>query len=91
MCDASSKLFWSARQVLLAKWYCLTLFDFVQMLMVEPVIAADGHTYEKTAMQEWLRQHIISPATGVDLEHACLLPDFAVRSIIADLAHNREL
>ncbi len=26
----------------------------LQKLMVEPVIAADGHTYERSAMKHWL-------------------------------------
>jgi len=29
----------------------------LQKLMVEPVIAADGHTYERSAMKHWLQQN----------------------------------
>jgi len=32
--------------------------------MVEPVIAADGHTYERAAIQHWLQGSSLSPVTG---------------------------
>ena len=28
-------------------------------LMTEPVIAADGHSYEKAAIEEWLKDHTL--------------------------------
>jgi len=58
----------------------------VQVLLVEPVITADGHTYEKSAMEQRLGQHVTSPVTGAKLMHARLVPNRVLRSIIADSA-----
>ena len=40
-----------------------------QALFLDPVIAADGHTYEKAAITEWLQEHQTSPVTGETLLH----------------------
>ncbi|DBA77155.1 TPA: hypothetical protein ACH3X1_009728 [Trebouxia sp. C0004] len=58
----------------------------VTVLLVEPVNAGDGHTYEKSAMEHWLGQHDTSPVTGAKLMHARLVPNRALRSIIANSA-----
>lgn len=50
--------------------------------MHDPVIAADGHTYERHAMEQWLRQHATSPLTGAQLSHLRLVPNIIVRSIV---------
>lgn len=50
--------------------------------MQDPVIAADGHTYEKAAMQEWLTGHNNSPVTGAKLAHQRLTPNILIRSIL---------
>ena len=65
----------------------------VQVLLVKPVIAADGHTYEKSAMEHWLGQHVTSPVTGAKLMHARLVPNRVLRSIIANssLKHHSQL
>lgn len=49
--------------------------------MEDPVIAADGHTYERDAMQKWLAEHGTSPVTGHTLEHSMLIPNMILRSI----------
>ena len=53
-----------------------------QVDMVDPVIAADGSTYERTAIQQWLQQHNTSPVTGVALAHTRLVPNIVVRQAI---------
>ena len=57
-------------------------------LLVDPVIAEDGHTYERSTIREWFRrcaQQPTSPLThermGTDLRR-----NFAVRAIVEDLA-----
>ena len=35
-----------------------------QMPLVEPVVAADGHTYEKRQLQRWLAKKCTSPMTN---------------------------
>ena len=51
-------------------------------VMRDPVIAADGHTYEKAAMQQWLHQQQTSPTTGQALTHVRLVPNIVIRSVI---------
>ena len=50
--------------------------------MVEPTIAADGHTYEKTAIVQWLSKSSLSPTTGEEIDRSVLLPNHLVRSQI---------
>ena len=35
-----------------------------QAVMEDPVMTADGHTYERAAIEQWLREHDTSPNTG---------------------------
>ena len=51
--------------------------------MVDPVIAADGHTYERAAILEWLQTHSTSPVTLQALPHTRLVPNVLVRTAIA--------
>ena len=58
------------------------------MVMRDPVmLTGDGHTYERYAVEQWLRKgNKISPLTGAPLGENCLLvPNHAVRKAIADL------
>ena len=55
----------------------------LQALMVEPVIAADGHTYEKAAIETWLQQNSISPVTGDVLAHTRIVANVLIKSAIA--------
>ncbi|CAI5496288.1 unnamed protein product [Closterium sp. Naga37s-1] len=55
-----------------------------QELMVNPVIAADGHTYELVAIQQWLEKSDRSPMTNVRLPSKALVPNRALKSMILD-------
>ena len=50
-------------------------------LMREPVLAADGHTYERAAIEEWFANHSTSPLTGEELDDTRVMPNHAVRAI----------
>jgi hypothetical protein len=52
--------------------------------MKDPVIASDGHSYERAAIEDWLLQHHTSPSTGAVLPSKVLLPNHALRQAIAD-------
>ena len=55
--------------------------------MVDPVSTEDGHTYERSAIQDWFaRGHRSSPATGRALASLTLTPNFLVRQMIAATA-----
>lgn len=53
---------------------------------MDPVIAADGRSYERNAMEAWVASHrgsslVPSPATGAPLPHTRLLPNLALRHL----------
>ncbi|KAK9829275.1 hypothetical protein WJX72_004913 [[Myrmecia] bisecta] len=48
----------------------------------DPVIAADGHTYERLSIEEWLADNDTSPLTGATLEHKILIPNFALNRLV---------
>lgn len=54
----------------------------MQVRMVDPVIAADGHTYERAAIQEWLQTHTTSPVTSNPLSHLRVVPNTLVKTAI---------
>ncbi|CAL5090321.1 unnamed protein product [Urochloa decumbens] len=57
----------------------------VQDVMRDPLIAADGFTYEAEAIREWLDSgHRTSPMTNLELPHRDLLPNHALRSAIQE-------
>ena len=61
-------------------WLCpITL-----SLMRDPVIASDGHSYERSAITHWFEQSTISPKTGAHLYSTDLIPNIALRNTIQD-------
>ena len=50
--------------------------------MTDPFCAADGFTYEREAITEWLRTRDTSPFTGATLESKSLFPNYSLRSMI---------
>ena len=49
--------------------------------MTDPVVTADGHTYDREAIELWLRRKGTSPLTGEPLEHLMLTPNHIVRGM----------
>ncbi|KAJ3003488.1 UNVERIFIED_CONTAM: hypothetical protein HDU68_005675, partial [Siphonaria sp. JEL0065] len=50
--------------------------------MNDPVIlSADGHTYERIALQKWFSQHYTSPTTGQHLSSRSITPNHAMRAL----------
>jgi len=56
----------------------------LQSMMVDPVVAADGRTYERSALEAWLQQHQVSPVTGHHLLHTRLVPNVAARAALSN-------
>ena len=50
---------------------------------------ADGFTYERSAIKQWLETHNTSPQTGIELESKQLVPNYSLRSLIQDF-HERD-
>ena len=44
----------------------------------------DGHTYERSAIEQWLETHNTSPATGLELDSKQLIPCHFIRSLIRE-------
>ena len=61
-------------------------------LMAQPVIAADGFTYDRASIEAWLaRGKTTSPTTGAPLEHTHLTPNHLVKSMIAEYQESKRL
>ena len=52
-------------------------------LMISPVVAQDGFTYEKAAIEDWMKQKKTSPKTNEPIE-AVFVPNFNLRSLITE-------
>lgn len=51
-------------------------------VLKDPVVAADGHTYERQHITEWLQKSDTSPMTNETMEHKHLTPNFALVGIM---------
>lgn len=52
------------------------------------VIAADGCTYERSAITKWLKNNNLSPVTNQPMEHKNLTPNNIVKQILTSLRGN---
>lgn len=52
--------------------------------MQDPVVAADGYSYERVAIQGWLAHHTSSPLTNLPLPHKQLTPNRTLLSTIKE-------
>ena len=56
-------------------------------VLVDPVIAADGHTYEREAITQWFSrnslQDLLSPMTGLPMKNKELTDNFAIKQQLA--------
>ena len=58
--------------------------------MQDPVVAADGYTYEAEALKGWLdSDHDTSPMTNLKLAHRNLVQNHALRSAIQEWLQKR--
>lgn len=55
----------------------------------DPVVAADGHTYERAAITRWLLNNNTSPLTGVQLAHKDLVPNYMLLSSLQEIASSK--
>ena len=65
-------------------------------LMRDPVVAADGHTYERCQIESWIQraqrngEEIRSPVTNEALAYAMLAPNHSMRSLIAQVLDSQQ-
>jgi hypothetical protein len=60
------------------------LCPILQDMMEDPVVAMDGHTYERAAIETWFQTSDRSPMTNLAIPPV-LVPNIAIRQQIADL------
>ena len=53
-----------------------------QEVMTDPVLAADGHTYEREMIAEWLRIRRTSPLTNEQMPSTNLMPNITLKKVI---------
>ncbi|EOD17969.1 hypothetical protein EMIHUDRAFT_61507, partial [Emiliania huxleyi CCMP1516] len=51
-------------------------------IMSDPVVAADGQSYERSAIERWLATKSTSPLTSAELESKGLFPNHSLRRMI---------
>ena len=49
----------------------------------DPVIAADGETYERSALEAWLTHSNMSPVTGKPLKDKRIVSNITIRNAIS--------
>ncbi|EEY61498.1 uncharacterized protein PITG_01809 [Phytophthora infestans T30-4] len=49
--------------------------------MLDPVVAADGHSYEREAIMQWFTSSDISPMTGMHMPTTQVFPNFTLRQL----------
>lgn len=64
--DAASKTNFAALQ----RDFCCPI---TQQRFTDPVLTCDGHTYERSAIETWLQDHLTSPLTGLNLASQTLV------------------
>lgn len=50
--------------------------------MDDPYVVADGHTYERHAIEAWLRKYMTSPLTRRKLPNLSIIPNHSLRAAI---------
>nr|XP_043628466.1 U-box domain-containing protein 33-like isoform X2 [Erigeron canadensis] len=81
-CGLSSFRFGSEGQCQIPHYFICPIF---QEIMQDPVVAADGFTYEAEALKGWLDSgHKTSPMTNLELATSNLVPNHALRSAIQE-------
>jgi predicted amino acid-binding ACT domain protein len=59
-------------------------------LMTDPVVASDGHTYERESITEWIRRgNRKSPLSGINLPNTYIFDNILVKKIINEFKQNK--
>nr|BAK00360.1 predicted protein [Hordeum vulgare subsp. vulgare] len=74
----SSRKFRSPNAVVPSHFIC----PISQEIMDDPCVAADGHTYERRAIEAWFEKHTISPITKGMLPSLTIIPSHSLHEAI---------
>ncbi|KAF2600195.1 hypothetical protein F2Q68_00012462, partial [Brassica cretica] len=61
----------------------------LKRVMNEPCVAADGYTYDREAIQDWLRENDTSPVTNLPLPDKNILANYTLYSAIMEWKSTR--
>lgn len=53
-------------------------------IMKDPVIAMDGHSYERASIEQWFQSHNTSPVTNLPIQSTTVIDNISLRSAISD-------
>ena len=70
------------RQTISAGDLPAAICPITQEIMEDPVVCADGHSYERAAITQWLLSRDTSPATNTSLLHRNVVPNYALRNLM---------
>ena len=62
-----------------------------QDVMEEPVMTADGFSYERSWIERWLRDNNTSPRTNMPLAHKLLTPNHDLKALIEEWREKQDL
>lgn len=65
--------------------FSIFLCPITHDVMTDPVVSADGYTYERLAIARWFETSRKSPVTGQTLPHTDLVPNHSVRTLLKTL------
>ena len=82
--DSAATAAAAARRSALEKTLCSFNCPITHCTLIDPVIAADGFTYERHAIERWLRSSDRSPSTNLPLPHRGVVPNLGLRSAISE-------
>jgi hypothetical protein len=71
--------------------FTIFLCPITHEVMTDPVVSADGHTYEREAIWRWFQTSRKSPVTGQTLPHTELVPNQSVRTLLKTLIDMTEV
>ncbi len=55
-----------------------------QQIMLDPVVIADGHVFERTSIEKWFKSKTTSPITNLKLNHTEVTPIIFLKTKITE-------
>ncbi len=66
------------------------LCPITMLPMEDPVMCTDGHSYERSAIEEWFTRKTTSPKTGSRLTTTMVIPNIALKGAIREYIERRK-
>ena len=86
---AYAALSWPKAKASVGPVTCTLFVSTLQVLFEDPVMASDGITYSRAAIEQWLRDHDTSPTTRARLKTNILYPGNRKRLAVSAWLENK--